>query len=174
MARRPSPWVGTSGGLESNRVDFTVTVTSVDDPPTGSQENITVTEDAANSVLPLANIFTDVDNPAADITAVVTNDNPDLLTATVDTANLTLAYHANQHGQAAITLTGTSGGLESNHVAFTVTVTSVNDPLLAADATVSVTEDQPSVFGQLTTTDADRAGWTTGHYPVALCRRTTT
>ena len=83
---------------------FTVTILNVDDPPTGSQENITVTEDAPNSVLPLASIFTDIDNPAADITVVATNDNPDLLTATVNGDNLTVAYHANQHGQAAITL----------------------------------------------------------------------
>ena len=138
---------GTSNGKTVDD-QFTVTVAAVDDPPTVANPiaDVPVDEDAANTTINLANVFTDVDNdPAAIVKTVQANDNTTLVAATISGNTLTLDYQANQNGTAHITIRGTSNGKTVDDQ-FTVTVAAVDDaPTVAnAIADVSVDEDAPN------------------------------
>jgi folate-binding Fe-S cluster repair protein YgfZ len=103
---------GTSNG---KTVDDTlvVTVNPVDDAPTvlNPITDVNVDEDAANTVIDLTNVFTDIDNDIALIVkSVFVNDNPGLVTATIVDNQLTLDYQDNQSGIANLTIRGTSNG----------------------------------------------------------------
>ncbi|WP_172456689.1 hypothetical protein, partial [Microcystis aeruginosa] len=65
---------------------FLVTVNPVDDAPTvlNPITDVNVNEDAANTVIDLTNIFSDVDNdPTSIVKSVFVNDNTGLVTATI-------------------------------------------------------------------------------------------
>ncbi len=134
----------TSGGQTVDD-QFVVTVNAVDDPPTVANPiaDVTVNEDAANTVIDLTDVFADVDNDPALITkAVQQNNNPTLVTATISNGNtLTLDYQPNQHGVATIAIRGTSGGQFVDNT-FQVTVNSVNDPPTVANPIADVTVDE--------------------------------
>jgi hypothetical protein len=73
--------------------------------------DVNVDEDAANTVIDLTNVFTDIDNDIALIVkSVFVNDNPGLVTATIVDNQLTLDYQDNQSGIANLTIRGTSNG----------------------------------------------------------------
>ncbi|WP_172969826.1 hypothetical protein, partial [Microcystis aeruginosa] len=75
------------------------TVNPVDDAPTvlNPITDVNVNEDAANTVLDLTNIFSDVDNdPTSIVKSVFVNDNTGLVTATIVDNQLTLDYQDNQ------------------------------------------------------------------------------
>ena len=63
---------GTSNGQTADDI-FTVTVTSVDDPPvvTNAIADVNVLENAADTTIDLSNVFNDVDDDNASITKVV-------------------------------------------------------------------------------------------------------
>lgn len=87
--------------------------------------NIVVNEDAANTVINLANVFTDPDDNIAAITKTLQiNSDPSLVKATIDGNNLILAYQPNRFGTAQITIRGTSNGKTVDDT-FNVTVNQV-------------------------------------------------
>jgi Ca2+-binding RTX toxin-like protein len=140
---------GTSNGKTVDNT-FLVTVNPVDDAPTviNPITDVNVNEDAANTVLDLTNIFTDVDNdPTSIVKSVLVNDNTGLVTATIVDNQLTLDYQNNQSGIANITIRGTSNGKTVDN-SFTITVASVNDaPTLQQEiANQTATENQPFSF----------------------------
>ena len=110
---------------------FTVTVNPVNDTPTGSIGNVTVNEDAPDTVIDLFAAFADVEDADAALTyTVVGNTNAALFTGTAVNAvagTLTLDYAPNSNGTADITVraTDTSGAFVES--TFTVTVNPVND-----------------------------------------------
>ena len=90
------------------------------------ETDVTVDEDADNTVIDLSNVFTDVDNDDRAISLAVSNNpNESLVTATIDGNNLTLDYQDNQWGTAEITIQGTSND-KSVEETFTVKVNPVN------------------------------------------------
>ncbi len=119
------------GASNEKTVDatFTVTVKGIDDPPVIASpiEDITVDEDAPDTVIDLTGVFADIDHASDEIVKTVdSNDNPALVTPTVSGDALTLAYIADQNGTAVIGVGGTAGGKTVTDE-FTVTVRSVLD-----------------------------------------------
>ncbi|MFB2737342.1 ELWxxDGT repeat protein, partial [Umezakia ovalisporum] len=117
----------TSGEIATD-IDFGNQIIA-DEPPTvlNPISDITVDEDAENTIIDLSNVFTDVDNDVELIVkSVLVNDNTNLVTATIVENQLTLTYQPNEFGTANITIGGTSNGKLVNDT-FTVTINSVND-----------------------------------------------
>ncbi|NCQ76535.1 MAG: hypothetical protein GPI98_24205, partial [Microcystis aeruginosa W13-13] len=140
---------GTSNG---KTVDDTlvVTVNPVDDAPTvlNPITDVNVDEDAANTVIDITNVFTDIDNdPTSIVKTVFVNNNTGLVTATIVDNQLTLDYQDNQSGIANITIRGTSNGKTVDDT-LVVTVNPVNDaPTLQQEiANQTATENQPFSF----------------------------
>ncbi|MEA5536013.1 Calx-beta domain-containing protein [Crocosphaera sp. XPORK-15E] len=99
---------GTSNGQFVDNI-FTVTVNPVDDLPVVQNPiaPVTVNEDAANTIIDLTNVFSDVDGDVIN-KSVLTNSNPGLVIATINNNQLTLDYQVNQSGTAEITIRGTA------------------------------------------------------------------
>ncbi|MGH1395963.1 MAG: polysaccharide deacetylase [Trichormus sp.] len=119
---------------------------SVDAPPTVANPiaDVSVNEDAANTVINLSNVFTDIDNdPNSIIKTVKTNSNSSLVNASIVNNNLVLAYLPNQFGTAIITISGTSNGKTVDDT-LTVNVASIDDAPIVASPIADVVVNQGS------------------------------
>ena len=118
----------------------TITVTTANDPPTSTGlADVSVEEDAPNTVIDLFAAFADTEDADASLTyTIIANSNPGLFSVTAvngAAGTLTLDYAANAHGTADLTVRATdSGGLWVEST-FMVTVNPVND----APTTIPVT-----------------------------------
>jgi len=128
--------------------EFVVNVAPVNDAPTvaNATSDVTVNEDATNTIINLTNTFTDVDEDALTI-SVAGNTNSTLVAASYNstTKELTLHYNTNKHGTATITVEASDGSL-SVQDEFLVTVNSVNDEPSGTNNTVTTLEDIPYTF----------------------------
>ena len=87
--------------------------------------DIIVTENAADSVVTLENVFTDADDDDASITkSVKSNSNTAIVTASISGNDLTLSFIADATGEAEIVIEGVSNGKAVTDT-FTVTITPV-------------------------------------------------
>ncbi len=151
----------TDTGGQFVETTFTVTVNSVNDTPTTSGiADVTVAEDAADSVVDLFAAFADVEDLDSALTYTITNNtNPGLFTATtIDgvAGSLTLDYAANQNGSSDITVRATDTGGQFVETTFTVTVNPVNDtPTTSGIADITVAEDAADSVVDLFTAFAD-------------------
>jgi len=141
------------GAAHSGYHHLSVTVGPVDDDPTapGQIADVTVDEDAADTVITLGAVFGDIDS-AAIAKSVASNSSPELLTATVDGDTLTLAYLPDQHGTAEIVIRGSADG-KSAETAFPVTVIPVDDAPRVADGIADVTADEDAADTVITLAD---------------------
>jgi len=117
-----------SGGLTVDN-SFNVTVNPVNDVPTISTPiaDVTVDENAPNTVIDLSTSFSDVETTSGDLTYTVeSNDNTTLVAASIDGSTLTLDYQTNQFGVASITVRASDGELFADET-FIVTVIEVNN-----------------------------------------------
>ncbi|MCR9133312.1 MAG: BspA family leucine-rich repeat surface protein, partial [bacterium] len=117
------------GGLSVD-TSFTVTVNPVNDAPSVSSPiaDITVDENAANTVVDLSTNFSDLETSSGSlIYSVEVNDNPTLVSTSISDSTLTLDYQANQFGLASITVRASDGELNITD-SFTITVNDVNYP----------------------------------------------
>ncbi|MEX2454033.1 MAG: Ig-like domain-containing protein, partial [Rhodospirillaceae bacterium] len=107
---------------------FDVTVAPINDAPIIATPiaDVAVDEDAADQVIDLAAIFTDVDDATLTY-AVTANTNAGLVTTALAGASLTLGFLADQSGAASITVTATDGEGLSVAETFDVTVAPIND-----------------------------------------------
>ncbi|MBF0452946.1 MAG: tandem-95 repeat protein, partial [Candidatus Magnetomorum sp.] len=130
----------TSNGLTVVN-SFTVTVTAVDDAPilTNEIEDSVVNENAADTIIPLTAVFTDIENDTI-IKTIENNTNESLVSATIIDNILTLKYQPNQSGMAVITVRGTANGLFEEDT-FRVTVISENSPPEVVRPIADVTVD---------------------------------
>ena len=82
---------------------FVVTVNAADDAPTVANAiaDFTVLEDASNTTKDYTNVFADVDDSSIS-KSVQSNNNTDLVSASISGNTLTLDYEANQYGTATI------------------------------------------------------------------------
>ncbi|MDB4015284.1 Ig-like domain-containing protein, partial [Flavobacteriaceae bacterium] len=129
------------GALYGNTVSVTITVTPVEECPIvqTSLLDITVSEDAADSVINFSGTFLDPEGQA--LTYTVTQTNTSLLAATINTTSLTLNYTDNISGSATVTLTANDlncGVITSE--SFLVTVNAVNDLPVGIADTIAVVE----------------------------------
>ena len=132
-----SVYVTDSGGVANGGDDtaptqtFAITVTPVNDQPTGSIGDVTVNEDAAPGVIDLFAAFADVEDADAALTYTIAgNTNPGLFSgATINgvAGTLTLSYAANVNGASDITVRATDTGGQFVETTFTLTVNAVND-----------------------------------------------
>ncbi|MCZ8191465.1 MAG: putative Ig domain-containing protein, partial [Microcystis sp. LE19-338.1B] len=132
---------------------------SSDNPPTvlNPITDVNVNEDAANTVIDITNVFTDIDNDIASIVkSVFLNDNTGLVTATILDNQLTLDYQDNQSGIANLTIRGTSNG-KTVEDTFLVTVNPVDDAptVLNPITDVNVDEDAANTVIDLTNVFTD-------------------
>ena len=108
-----------SDGNTSMQVTATITINRVNDCPTVSSPtaDITVNEDAPDSVIDVASIFTDSDTlPAPNNlnATTVTHTNASLATLTLNTATLTIDYIDDQTGSiVVVTIIGANDGIIS-------------------------------------------------------------
>ena len=138
------------GAVYGETVSVTINITPVNDCPTISNPvaDIVATEDDADDILNLSNVFTDAENNPLTIT--VTNTSISLLTATYNSSSgsLTLDYADNAFGTATLTVNVNDGnGCTTTQDEFIVTVNSVNDIPVANPETITVAEG-----GTITTT----------------------
>ncbi|KPA14544.1 peptidase, partial [Candidatus Magnetomorum sp. HK-1] len=120
---------------------ISIAVNPVDDPPEiGTYiDDVTVNEDADNTIIDLSTAFTDIDNETI-VKTVQNNTQPSLVAATIIDNTLTLDYLADQNGIAVITIAGLSNGKTVTQT-FQVSVASINDAPQADDSQISVLED---------------------------------
>jgi hypothetical protein len=124
---------------------FVVTVNEIDDPPVVQQSIpiLSVYEDSSDRHIDLSKIFTDPDNNDADIIKTISaNDQPEMITATIDHNTLHIHLNDNQNGEATIAITGISNG-QSVSTYFMITVIPVDDPPFIAQTipTIELNED---------------------------------
>ena len=112
-------------------------------PTTSGIGNVTVAEDAINSLVDPFAAFADLESPDAQLAyTLVQNTNPGLFTSTnIAAGQLTLDYAANANGSAVLTVRATDPGGLSVETSFTVTVTPGNDDPTANGDVTSVAED---------------------------------
>jgi len=138
--------------LFSNEANYTVPVSSTNQPPTLNLiPNVTINEDAGVQTVNLSGISSGSVSENQTLTVTAVSSNPSLVPSpTVSyispetTAALLFTPTANSNGSAVITVTINDGQTGNNTVvrSFTVTVSPVNDvPTLAALNAVTVNED---------------------------------
>jgi len=148
---------------------FTVTVNSQNDPPTAENPlgDVTVDEDAADTVIDLSTLFDDVDIATDGDSLALTvsgNTNSGLVTASILGSQLTLSYAAGQSGTANITVKGTDLAGSFVEDTFTVTVNSANHaPQIVSgreidDITVNDVDDPAPQYIELSTRFSDSDG----------------
>ena len=120
-----------------------VTVNPTNDPPFVENPiaNVTVAENAPDSVLDLSVAFDDIDPNDILTLSVTGNTDPGLAVTSVDGAELTLSYGTNRHGATEITVRATDSAGAWAEDTFTVTVISdgIEQPIVAnpiADVTI--------------------------------------
>lgn len=131
-----------SGGL-SVGTPFFVTVSDVNNEPTVANPvgDVTVDEDADNTVIDLSDVFADAEDSDLDL-SVELNTNGELVDVTLDGTMLTLDYAANQSGTSQITLRATDSGGKFVETTFLVTVNSVNDVPTVENSIADVTVER--------------------------------
>jgi VCBS repeat-containing protein len=131
------------GALYGNTVSVTITVTPVEECPLIQTplSDITVSEDAADTVINFSGTFLDPEGDA--LTYSVTYTNTPLLTATINTTSLTLDFADNMVGTATVTLTANdlNCGVVTSE-SFLVTVTDINDLPVGIADTILVNEGE--------------------------------
>lgn len=148
----------TDGGGLFAQTSFNVKVNAVNDPPTTSDiPNVTVAEDAPNTVIELFKYFDDKEEDAKDLEYDVTDTTGDNLfdSVTINEAadTLTLDYKENTSGTATLTVRATDHGVpgvpnssQSVETEFTVTVSSANDLPIVSDFNKNINEDATIQF----------------------------
>ena len=122
--------------------------------------DVTVDEDAADTVVDLSGTFGDVDialHGQSLILSVTGNTNPSLVSTSLAGTSLTLDYQDDQNGSATIEITATDTGLPPLSVSdsFLVTVNPVDDPPVAVDDAASVAEDSGATAIDVLGNDTD-------------------
>jgi len=123
---------------------FELNVFPMDDPPFvfSAIEDVTLNEDAPDHIIPLTNVFTDIDNPDDDIIkTVLKNTNTSLLSAIINGNELVLSLQDNESGVAAIEIQANSNSLTVVEL-FTVTVIAEDDPLQVKSPVANVEVDE--------------------------------
>ena len=141
----------TDGGGLWVETTFKVTVNAVNDTPTTTGiANVTVNEDAPNTVINLASSFADKEDTDNELEYSVTNNtNPSLFqSVTVDTAamTLTLDYKANAFGTATLTVQAKDTGNATVQTSFLVTVNATNDAPILTNIELTTPEDVTLTF----------------------------
>ncbi len=127
-----------SGGLMITH-DIAVTVSPFNDAPVLDSpiDSVSVSEDAANQLFELTNVFSDVDDSVLSY-SLVSNNNPGLVDVSFQGSQLVLDYQNNQFGVANVIIRATdSVGSSVDHL-IEIDVVPVNDAPTVEDQSISV------------------------------------
>ncbi len=138
--------------------------------------DITTYEDSDDILIDLSAVFRDPDDPNAQFSYDINNDNPDLITTGLPAANLMqIEFAANSFGGAEIVIEALSSSRTGTDSTVTdtiaVTVLPVNDPPLLADISDQMTNEDEALELLFSFTDADTSDSLTiefTSYPSAL------
>jgi parallel beta-helix repeat protein len=155
-------YLANDGALDSNIATVTTTVNPVNDAPTVANpiDDVTVSEDAAQTLIDLSAVFADVDiaTNGDSLNYSVSSSDGTLVNTSITDTTLTLTYVAEQNGTATVTITVTdTDGLVATQ-SFTVTVTPVNDAptnIGLDNSTVDENSAVGTLVGHLSATDID-------------------
>ncbi|HTH56848.1 MAG TPA: Ig-like domain-containing protein [Cyclobacteriaceae bacterium] len=144
------------GIFTSNTGTVTINVTPVNDPPVPNGQSVTTLEDT-----PVSIVLTGSDIEGSPLTFIVVTP-PQHGTLSGTGANLTYTPSANYNGVDNFTFKVNDGTVDSNGTAnVLITVTPVNDPPVANNQNVTVTEDTPkSIILSGTDPDGDPLTYT--------------
>ena len=147
------------GASETAETTVTITVTAVDDAPVISSPlaDVNVDEDAADKLVSLSGLGTDVDNDDSAIVYTVSNNsNSSLLSVVLSGSQITLSLVADANGSADITVTAASNGKTVSDT-FTVNVAAVDDAPVVANTVneVAVLENAANTVIDLTNVFTD-------------------
>jgi hypothetical protein len=126
--------VQVSDGALTDLITVNVTISPVDDAPVVANplSDVSFVTNGPDATIDLSNVFNDPDDDNASIVKTLkSNDNPNLVTATVTGDDLTLNFQPNANGTAVITVTGASNG-QTVDMSFTVEVFPLNAPPVVA------------------------------------------
>jgi hypothetical protein len=137
-------------------------------PTTTGIATVTVNEDAAATTINLFDAFADAETPDSGLSYSVTaNSNPGLVSTSLSSGNLSLAYAANAFGTANLTVRATDPGGLFVDTSFTVNVTAVNDaPVVNLTSTSQSILSSNSLISGITVSDIDA-----GTSPVSVTLR---
>jgi cysteine-rich repeat protein len=132
------------GATGSATATITVNVAPVNDPPNAVNDTITTNEDTVSTGVNLLANDTDVD--AATTLTVTANTDPAKGSVVITNGVAVYTPDPNTNGADSFqyTISDSNGGTDTATVA--VNVTAVNDPPVAVDDTVTITEDTPSTI----------------------------
>jgi hypothetical protein len=142
----------------SNTATVAITVNSINDAPTATNDTASTNEDSSVAISILSN-DSDVEGSlsGSGITITSTTSNGSLNTNT-STGSVTYTPNSNYNGTDSFSYRVTdSGGLSSNTATVTITVTSVNDNPIAANDSATTNEDE-TVSINLLANDTDSDG----------------
>ncbi|UTF61349.1 Ig-like domain-containing protein [Gilvimarinus sp. DA14] len=142
-----------NGGTDTGTV--TVTVDPENDPPVAVNDNVTVAEDSGATVIDVLANDTDVEGDLLSVTAVTQPSN-----GTVALVNGEVRYtpDANFTGQDTFTYTVSDGNGGTDTGTVTVTVDPENDPPVAVNDNVTVSEDSGATVIDVLANDSDVEG----------------
>ncbi|MDL1983033.1 MAG: DUF4347 domain-containing protein, partial [Deltaproteobacteria bacterium] len=147
---------GTGGALSDIDVVSITVGTANEAPTTSGIADVTVDEDAADTVINLFAAFADVEDPDSALTySIESNTNAGLFdVTTIDgvAGTLTLDYAADQNGTADITVRATDTGGEWVESSFTVTIDAVNDAPTASATAIDPTYTEGNIAVDLFST----------------------
>ena len=149
---------GVDDALTANK-QITINIAPVDDAPFVANpiSDVEVDEDAADTLIDLSALFSDVDNEDSEIIKeVVSVDDDSLLVASVENNQLKLTYLPDAFGESKVNLKGTSNGLTVDF-SFNVKVNPVDDaPRIANNLSdIEVNEDTAASVVDLSSTFTD-------------------
>jgi hypothetical protein len=151
-----------TGGVKADIDTIGITVSSVNDIPTTiGIPNVTVDEDAADSVIDLFAAFDDIEDPDPSLTFSISgNTDPSLFNSNaIDpvAGTLTFDFAQDQFGTSDITVRATDTNNDYVETTFTVTVNPVNDSPILANNVMTISEGETVTLSssEVSATDVD-------------------
>lgn len=144
------------GSLNSNVATVSIAVAAVNDAPRAIDGNLTTTEDTPQIALLAA---TDVDSTSLTYSIVANASHGTVVITDPTTGAYTYSPMAAYNGPDSFTFKAHDGTTDSNVATVAITVTAVNSAPVAADGSLSVSEDTTQ-SGTLVATDLDSASLT--------------
>lgn len=139
------------GSLNSSNATVNVTIAAVNDPPTASNSAITVDEDSNISSQLNAN---DIDGDSLTFSIVSNGSKGNAVITNSSSGAFTYTPSNNQSGSDTFTFKVHDGTIDSLAASVSVTISPVNDPPTANNASITLNENSVA-SGQLTGTDLD-------------------
>ncbi len=131
------------GTVDSNVATVSLTVGASNDTPLASNDAYTTNEDTPLTIPAPGVLGNDTDVDANPLTAIKVSDAANGTLTLNANGSFTFTPAANFHGATSFTYKANDGAADSNAATATITVSSVNDPPVAANDSASTNEDTP-------------------------------